>query len=249
MSKQQDLSAYLFEEQPGSAELLSGELLRWMEASSRFTTFVETYRDKVRKKIRSSPEPESLLDLRSELETAYRLLCDRHFALIYEPYASAKKRSPDFSVSYRANLLFNIEVARLRVEEPEVGRMDFSRKEGRILRIFLYKLGQMQPGVPNLLAVHTHVDLVAALNLNRLMRAVKLKVEGKDASFYALSRYPNPAAFYKDFLHLSGIVLWASAPAALAPQVWPNKQSRPGLPEKVLRDITLALQAHPKEGI
>ena len=71
VTKSADLNAYIFE---GQAHLLSGELMRWMDASARFTAFVETYRDKIRKKIRVTREPESMLDLRGELEVAYCLL-------------------------------------------------------------------------------------------------------------------------------------------------------------------------------
>ena len=208
---------------------MSGALLQWMDASARFTTFVETYRDKIRKKIRLTNEPESALDLRSELEVAYCLLSDRRLTVAYEPYASAKRRGPDFAVTYRANLVFNIEVARIRVEENGTGEIDLPRKEERILRILLDKLEQMQPGTPNLLVIHTRQELVRSIDLGRLMQDIKTRVDRKEPSFYAASGYTSPAAFYKDFLHLSGIILWA--PEA---QLWVNKQARPALPEKVL---------------
>ena len=230
VTKQADLIAYLFEGQP---HLLSGELYQWMEASSRFTAFVETYRDKIRKKLRVTREPESLLDLRGELDVAYCLLGDRRLAVVYEPYASAKRRGPDFAVTYRANLVFNIEVARLRVEESRDNRIDLPRKEERILRILLYKLGQMQPGMANLLVIHTRKELAGLIDLDKLMQEIKTRVERKDPSFYEVSRYANPAAFYKDFLHLSGILLWTADP-----QLWINKQARPGLEEKVLRLVS-----------
>jgi hypothetical protein len=219
-----DLIAYLFEGQP---HLLSGTLMQWMEASPRFVAFTQTYRDKMRKKIRATREPESALDLYGELEVAYCLLNDRRLAVVYEPYASAKRRSPDFAITYRANLIFNVEVAHIRVEEREV---DLPRKEERILGILLDKLEQMQPGMANLLVIHTREELVRSIDLDRLMQALKTRVEGKDPLFYATSRYGGPAAFYKDFLRLSGIVLWA--PGA---RTWANKQARPVLAEKVLR--------------
>src|SRR5215208_3707144 len=102
MTKQDDLIAYLFE---GQLHLLSGELYQWMDASSRFTAFVETYRDKVRKKIRVASEPESALDVRSELEVAFCLLSDRRLDVAYEPYANLQRRGPDFAVTYLTNLL------------------------------------------------------------------------------------------------------------------------------------------------
>ena len=221
MTKQTDLVAYVFDEQP---HLLSGTLLQWLEDFSRCTEFVELYRDKVRKKIRVTREPESLLDLRGELEVAYRLLMDRRLNVKYEPFASAKRRGPDFTVTYRANLIFNIEVARIRVEE---------RKEERILRIVLDKLGQMHPGMANLLVIHTREEQARSIDLGRLMQEVKTRAEGKGPSYFDKSRYTSPAAFYKDFLHLSGVLLWS--PEA---QLWVNKQSRPRLPEKVLRLVS-----------
>ena len=230
MTKPADLIAYLFEGQP---HLLSSELYRWMEGSSRFTAFVETYRDKIRKKLRVAREPETILDLRGELEVAYCLLNDRRLAVAYEPYASTQRRGPDFAVTYRVNLVFNIEVARLRVEESGGNGIDLPRKEERILRILLYKLGQMQPGKANLLVIHTRQELAGLIDLEGLMQNVKARVEKRDTTFYEMSRYLNPAAFYKDFLHLSGILLWTT-PA----QLWINKQARPSLDEKVLRLVS-----------
>ena len=239
MSKPADLLAYLFE---GQSHLLSAALMQWMEASPRFTAFVETYRDKIRKKIRVTRAPESILDLRGELEVAYCLLNDHRFAVTYEPYASAKRRSPDFAVTYRTNLVFNIEVARIRVEQNEAERVangnavDLPRKEDRILRVLLDKLEQLQPGMANLLVVLTSPQLARSIQLARLMQAVKTRAEMRDPSFYAASRYTSPAAFYKDFLRLSGILLLA--PQA---QLWVNKQARLGLPEKVLRLVSQSL--------
>ncbi len=230
MTKQADQVAYVFEGQP---HLLSTTLMQWMEASSRFTSFVEIYRDKIRKKIRLTREPESVLDLRGELEVAYCLLNDRRLAVAYEPYASAKRRGPDFAVTYRDNLIFNVEVARMRVEQSGVDEIDLARKEERILRILLYKLGQMQPGMANLLVIHTREELAHSIDLGRLMQDVKTRAEGKDPSFYSGTGYTGPADFYKEFLHLSGVLLWAAEA-----QLWVNKQARPALTEKVLRLVS-----------
>jgi hypothetical protein len=221
--------------------MLSGELLQWMDASARFTAFVETYRDKIRKKVRVNRDLESLLDLRSELEVAARLLSDRRLEAAYEPYASAKIRGPDFAITYRANLVFNIEVARIRVEPRDAEGLDLARKEERIVRILLDKLGQMQPGMANLLFINTHEAVARAVHLEQLMQALKNRVEAKDPTFYAATRYSSPAAFYKDFLRLSGILVWASAPD-VQPHTWANKQARPGLAENVIRLVALTLQ-------
>jgi hypothetical protein len=127
-------------------------------------------------------------------------------------------------VTYRKNLVFNLEVARMRAEENEA-----QRREERFLRILLYKLGQMRPGMPNLLVIHAR----GALELDKFMQELKIRVERKDPSFYEISRYENPAAFYKDFLRLSAVLLWAEGT-----QLWVNKQARPALEEKVLRLVS-----------
>ena len=231
MSRQGELIDYVFE---GRGEPLSGEVLCWMDASARFTVFVEAYRDKIRKKIRVTPDAESLLDVRSELEVAYRLLKDRRLSVAYEPYASARRRGPDFAVTYRVNLIFNVEVARVRVAETGLEGLDLPRREERLMRLFLYKLGQMQPGMANLLVIHTREELARSIDLGRLMQEVKMRTDRKDPSFYAATHYSNPAAFYKDFLRLTGILVWAPGGP-----LWVNKQARPALSDDVLRLVFL----------
>lgn len=207
-----------------------------MEASPRFTDFVETYRDKIRKKIRVTRQPKSILDLRGELEVAYCLLNDRRLSVAYEPYASEKGRGPDFAVTYRANLVFNVEVTRIRIEEGGNFGFELSSAMGRLLRILLDKLGQMQPGFANLLIIQIREELGRSIDLSKLMHEVKTKVDGKDPSFYAASRYASPSAFYKDFLRLNGIVLWVPGT-----QLWINKQARPRLEEKIIRLVVSLL--------
>ena len=230
MTKQDDLIVYLFDGKiPPGADALSRDLNLWMAESSRFTTFVETYRDKIRKKIHVLRDAESVLDLRSELEVAQRLLTDRRMAVAYEPYASSKRRGPDFAVTYRSNLIFHVEVTRLRGEEH-------GQAERRIERILLGKLGQMQAGRANLLVTRTEAALGKSIDLGELMQSIKSRVEGKDPTFYAHSDYTNPAGFYKDFLHLSGLLLWwDETETGKGMQYWVNKQARPALDEKVLR--------------
>jgi hypothetical protein len=178
-------------------------------------------------------DQESYLDLRSELEVAYCLLTDRRLAVTYEPYASAKRRGADFCVTYRTNLVFNIEVARIRVARTEVGEIDLLRKEERFLRLLLDKLGQIQPGMQNLLVIHTREELARSFDLDTFMQGLKTRVEAKDSSFYAISRYTSPGSFYKDFIHLSGILFWVAGLPA-----WLNKQAHPLMPEKILHRIS-----------
>ena len=50
----------------------------------------------------------------------------------------------------------------MRAGEDIVGGVDLQRKEERIL---LDKLGQVQPGMPNLLVIHTRADPARAIDL------------------------------------------------------------------------------------
>jgi hypothetical protein len=86
-----DLLTYLFDGQP---HLLTEPLGMWLRSSRRFATFVTTFRDKIRKKLRVTQDQETLYDLRLELETAYLLLQERSLSLVYEPEQSRQVRSP-----------------------------------------------------------------------------------------------------------------------------------------------------------
>ena len=66
-----DLLTYIFNDQP---HLLAQQMATWLASSRRFTDFVDTFRDKIRKKIRATSDEGNLLDLQLELEAAYLLL-------------------------------------------------------------------------------------------------------------------------------------------------------------------------------
>ena len=89
----------------------------WLASSRRFAAFVTTFRDKIRKKFRATPDQEGLLDLRLELETAYLLLKEQSLSLVYEPEQSGQGRSPDFAVTFTTSLTFMVEVTRLRASQ------------------------------------------------------------------------------------------------------------------------------------
>src|SRR5512134_1696945 len=58
-----ELLAYLFDGQP---HILAPSMERWLAASRLFTAFVTTFRDKIRKKLRTAQDPETLQDLQLE---------------------------------------------------------------------------------------------------------------------------------------------------------------------------------------
>src|SRR5207249_2527453 len=103
-----ELTAYLFGPSDSS---LASEIGPWLVASPRFRAFAEIYRDKIRKKARGVRDDEGRRDLAFELAIASRLLAERRFGVEYESYGVGQ-RAPDFRVTFRTNLRFNVEVRR-----------------------------------------------------------------------------------------------------------------------------------------
>ncbi len=111
-----ELLSYIFGD---ATDFLAAQVADWALSSKRFRTFAITYRDKIRKKIRGTRDPEGLRDLQFELATAYFLLQEQQFTVEYEKFGTGKQRNPDFSVTYRTNTIFNVEVKRLRSASQE----------------------------------------------------------------------------------------------------------------------------------
>ncbi len=111
-----ELLTYLFDRQP---HLLATPMATWLASSRRFTAFVNTFHDKIRKKLRATQEMERLLDLRLELETAYLLLQERSLSRVYEPPTGEQSHGPDFAVTYTTSMLFMVKVTRGLVQAQQ----------------------------------------------------------------------------------------------------------------------------------
>src|SRR5436309_11088529 len=131
-----ELTAYLFGPSDSS---LASEIGPWLVASPRFRAFAEIYRDKIRKKARGVRDDEGRRDLAFELAIASRLLEERRFVPEYESYG-AGHRGPDFRVTFRSRLRFNVEVRRLRRPAPMPGA---PADPAPLIRAVCDKLGQL----------------------------------------------------------------------------------------------------------
>src|SRR5262249_13723756 len=125
-----------------------GRCQAWMLAEPRFAAFLQRQREKIRKKARTASGAEGVRDLLAELQIAYSLLRERRFELAYEAYAAAKTPGPDFTVTYKGHIPFNVEVKRIRGEasQPEAF-------ESRLVDALCAKLRQMPPSTANVLAL------------------------------------------------------------------------------------------------
>jgi hypothetical protein len=225
-----ELLAYLFDGQPHS---LAPSMETWLASSRRFTAFVTTFRDKIRKKLRTTQDSETLQDLRLELETAYLLLQEQPFNLVYEAQCG-QARCPDFAVTFTTSLTFMVEITRLRsVLLPD---QPFTTAAGiePLADTICSKLGQMLPQHSNVLIVGVDSLHLTQSELQAAMLRIQQRAERSDATFWQRYRFQDRADFFRQFQRLSEVLVRGMQLQADAPVVaWINPQAKNPLPGKV----------------
>ncbi|MEO8606721.1 MAG: hypothetical protein ABI690_02480 [Chloroflexota bacterium] len=178
----------------------------WVRSSRRYRAFAETYHDKIHKKLRTSQNEAGLLDLFFELETAYRLLQDPRFVVEYEKHGLLKERAPDFTVAFRVNTIFNLEVTRLRT--PQADSLIEEAFEAVIARkltdLVGDKLGQMRSGSINFLLIVSNLEITDAKLLS-VMNTLRLNAEQKKHPVFAPFGFQTARDFLHQFQLLSAI--------------------------------------------
>lgn len=197
---------------------LARDFSEWIKESRRFKIFAETYKDKIRKKRRIATDDEKRLDLAFELEIAYWLLQDSRFTLEYEKQIKQGGRSPDFTVAFRVNQLFNIEATRIRTAPPTPTLENMNVK---LINAVCDKVGQMTPGMMNVLAIRSdgNGDLAAAMVELRTM------AERKDEIFFTRKGFKDAVDFLRQYRNLSAV--WQ--PGSL----WRNPLAKHALPAEL----------------
>jgi hypothetical protein len=240
--KTDEIVASLFD---GRANLLAEPMAGWLAASRRFTAFVEANHTKIRKKIRTASDPESLRDLQLELETAHLLLRERSLSLIYEGRPGKYGRSPDFTVSFTTSLEFLLEVTRLRAAEPQIpsGAVEVESAESvsgdpqlvnRFTDMLCGKLGQLQPGRINLLLIGVDAQAVSRLDLTPIMLRIRQRAEAGDPNVIGKHGFRDRAEFFSRYQRLSALLVRGiPLQAGEAVAVWANPQAKFPLPAKV----------------
>ena len=210
------------------------ELGEWIAASRAFRAFAEANRDKVRKKLRTATDPAARRDVRAELRVAFLLLADRRIDLAFEAYGSTKG-GPDFTVSFRGERPFNLEVTRSRR----------AAADGPILA----KLRQLPPGVPNALLISVEGPDAAALDVPTAVRALRARADARDEEFFARRGLEGSRRFYERFLRLGAVIVLADEAAGEArATAWPNPSARIAVPARALRACLAALRREAASG-
>lgn len=195
----------------------------------RFRVFLEQYRGKIGKKVRTQQGTGSWHDLWLELWTAARLLGDRRFEVAYERYAARKVRGPDLTATFRANTVCNIEVKHVRAE----------LSAGKWAEVVCGKLGQLPTGAINVLLVGTSAQVAepatAEAALGELSRMAQ---RGEDAVFQR-NGLLGARDYARQVVRLSGVLRvadWDEAGAARL-SLWRNPAARHAVPAELGRAL------------
>ena len=226
-----ELIGYLF---GADDSALAAEVGGWLASSPRFRAFAETYRDKIRKKARVLREDEARRDLAFELAIALRLVEERRFAVEYESYGMGQ-RAPDFRVTFRSGIRFNIEVRRLRRRQPP----DAPADSARIIRAVCDKLGQMPPAMINVLVLGADGPSSAADILAPAMIRLQQDAIQKDEVLFQQRGFTGTRDFLRHYQRMSGALWLAGEPAAATSSLWRNPQARHPLPADLARALTV----------
>ncbi len=187
----------------GKKSAFHAELEDWVRASRRYKAFIQEYRVKIRAKLKNARDDGGTKDLRAELLTAALLLNEEHFTLEYEKYAASKQRGPDFTVTFKTHTPFNVEVRRIGRLESGEGNAD--ARAAKLVLVLLDKVGQMQPGMINLLWLIPEGEILED-DLARALAALRQLAGGKTDDLFKRYGYESAARFLKKYRQLSGIV-------------------------------------------
>jgi hypothetical protein len=226
-----ELISYLF---GADASTLSAEVGPRIAASPRFRAFAETYRDKIRKKARGLRDDESRRDLAFELAIALGLLDQRRFALEYESYG-ADQRAPDFRVTFRNGLRFNVEVRRLR--GPALASSAPGDVE-RLVRVVCDKIGQLPPSMINVLILGADGPPSTSDALAPAMRWLRDRAAHKDEELFRKRGFAGTRDFLRHYQRLSGILWAVGEHGAQRAGLWRNPQARHALPADLATALT-----------
>lgn len=143
-------------------------------------------------------------------------------------------RGPDFTVTYRGERTFNLEVTRLRRAPGGTG------DSGRLLA----KLRQLPPSAPNALLVAIEGKTAEALDVPAVIRVLRARADGKDEAFFSSRGFDGTRGVYERYLRLGAVVVWCELAAGDArASLWSNRSARIAVPERAARACVLCLRA------
>jgi hypothetical protein len=231
---------------------LTSAVRQWLVTSRRFRTFAESYQTKIRAKLRTAGDEDALHDLLFELTVARWLLQEKRLQLAYEQRPVRMAPGPDFTVTFTTKTSFHVEVTRIRAVSPveHDATSPSHLYPNKLLQVILGKLMQVKTGATNLLLIGLAPEVATDVNLDGLMKQMKQRIEGNDATWLARSRLRTPDEFFKHYYALSSILLYvfvtptAKIATPTAPLLWLNKDAK----HPLLSQVQMRLQQLPLIG-
>lgn len=238
-----ELLDYLFD---GRGHALYQPMAEWLASSRQFSAFATTFRDKIRKKLRTVQDQSGLLDLQLELETAYLLLQERALSVAYESEHSKRVRSPDFAVTFTTSLTFMVEVTRVQGGNkaggigkgshtpPSESAPADSPLGSRLAEVVVSKLGQLLPQRSNILLVAVEGARVTTSDVRAAMLGLQRRAERDDPIVFGGRGVRDRAEFFRHYQRLSEVLVRTlGADPGNALVTWINPQAKQPLPAKV----------------
>lgn len=237
-----DLLTYIFDDEGGR---LRSQLETWSMASRRFRDFAETYRDKIRKKVRGLRDAEGWSDLEAELSVAFLLLQEKRLSVEYEKFAAGDGRGPDFNVTITTRRVLTVEATRIRAAS-----LESSVLTPRLMDAVIDKVGQTVPGMSNILVVVSALA-VPLESVTTAMTALRLSAERKYDNYFTRRGFLDSADFIRQFARLSAVAV-RQYPHPTAGRdidkahsvLWHNKLAR----DRVPRELINLLDTRPTTG-
>jgi len=212
---------------------LASHCYAWAVENQRFAAFLDTYQGKIGKKLRGVSDDGGYLDVLAELDVAHRLLTDRGFTLVYEPYLAERQRGPDFAVTFKTHTSFTVEVRHLRPSEVDA--------KLRLEAILADKLRQLQPSTPNVLALVGEPDAASPEQVRAALETLAEAGQRKDDDACRHRGFADARDLLRRMERLSAIAILALSAASL----YEPPRARHPLPPELRKTLARAFGALP----
>lgn len=174
----------------------------WAGENPRFAAFLDSYQGKIGRKLRGVTDDNGYFDLLAELDVAHRLLTDRAFTLIYEPYLAERQRGPDFGVTFKTHTSFMVEVRHLR---PSTGDIDL-----RLITVLAEKLHQLPASTPNILALKSGAEgIISSERLQTALNTLATLAQRRDDDACRQRGFVNARDLLRRMERLSAVAVLA----------------------------------------
>lgn len=203
----------------------------------KFRDFAVRNSSKISAKFSQASTIDDKRDVLAELEFAF-LMINHVVGLEYELNAKTV-RAPDFRLEVEKNSYMGAEVRRIRYNPDDIeeidrleGELKFKNNESfKITDIIFEKIGQLEPGIPNIIYIRSHRLIFEALDACQALIRMRNRIMSSDLEFIvekSKGEYESLGEFRDAYSRLSAIVFrddWISTDDSRTCHVYSNEDS------------------------